>query len=364
MRTLPFLLIGFITATAGYCQKYQVSLVPIAPVPQDPLELVTGTTQVPATAADRGALVVLINRAFGNYSLHSRDSPAHILQISFNATASTLYQGGAGYLRETWISGQNWRWDGALPGYSLVRISSNGAVFDQNANSMIPLRVKMLANAVFAPIEGAPRRETLRTATVSWKGSQITCILTSAQGNPQVPAVGRQWYETEYCIDPASGLLDIYSIAPGIYTVYDYTSALQFHGRVLPGKISVSENGTTVLEAQLTGIADTDPSNTSPFTPTAQMIAQGPATALGSPARFPLPGPAPSPGRYMQPVIVHAIIDEQGNVRESEVLQSSSVSEAALDFVSKMKQGQMPQASGASPIEREAFINVQFRPAK
>jgi hypothetical protein len=63
-------------------------------------------------------------------------------------------------------------------------------------------------------------------------------------------------------------------------------------------------------------------------------------------------------------VIVHVIVDEHGNARETEVLQSSSVSAAALDFVSRMKHGQMKPASGAPAIEREAYINVQFWPAQ
>jgi hypothetical protein len=229
---------------------------------------------------------------------------------------------------------------------------------------MIPLRLKMLANAVFAPIEGAPRKATIRTANVEWKGAQITCIMMSAEANAQTPATGRQWYETEYCIDPATGLLNIYSKAPGIYTVYDYANALSFHGLVLPGNITITENGTTVLAAQLTSIADTDPSNTSPFTPTSQMIAQGPATALQLPTRFPLPGPGAAPGPAIQPVIVHAVIDAKGKVRESEVLQTSSVSAAALNFVTGMKFPAEATASGASPTEREAYINVRFRPAQ
>lgn len=264
--------------------------------------------------------------------------------------------------RETWISGQNWRWDGSLGNYQLLRISSNAAIYDQNPNSAIPLRLKMLANAVFAPIEGNPRQLTLRTAGVSWKGAQITCIMTSARGNPQTAAQGRQWYETEYCIDPATGLLDIASIAPGIYTVYDYGNALKFHGRVLPGRITSYENGTAVVDAQLTSIADTDPANLAPFTPTAQMIAQGTAIGLGAPNRFPLPAFATTPGGVIQPVIVHVVMDAQGKVLESEALQTSSLSAAALELVNGSNFGVMKSASGAAPLEREAYINVRFHP--
>ncbi len=359
MRATPlcflFFCFPFFAATACFCQDF-----PVAPVPPDPLELVTGPTQIPANAEQRGALVALMDRAVERYSLHARGGPAHILQISFNATASTLYPGGAGQLRETWTSGENWRWDGNLGGYSLLRISSNAAVYDQNPNSVIPLRLKMLANAVFAPIQGAPRRETLRSATVEWKGAPITCILTSGQGNAQTGATGRQWYETEYCIDPATGLLDLYSIAPGIYTVYDYTNALPFHGRVLPGKVAISENGTTVMDAQLTGIADADATAAGLLTPTAQMIAQGPATALALPSRFAMRGPNPLRGPVIQPVIVHAVIDTAGRVRESEALQTSGLSAEALNFVTGMKFPPLQPASGAAPLEREAFINVRF----
>ncbi len=294
--------------------------------------------------------------------MHAAHRPTFFNCRSLRA-ASTLNPGGNGQLRETWLSGENWRWDGTLGGYALLRISSNAAVYDQNLNSIIPLRLKMLANAVFAPIQGAPRRETIRTASVAWKGAQITCILTSPEGNPQTPENGRQWYETEYCIDLATGLLDIYSIAPGIYTVYDYTNALKFHDRVLPGKISITENAATVVEAQLTSLADTDSATSgSLITPTAQMVSQGAATALALPGRFPIRVPMAGVATVIQPVIVHAVIESGGKVLESEALQTSSVSTTALNLVNGMKFPAPKPASGAAAMEREAFINVQFQP--
>jgi hypothetical protein len=359
MRALPFCFL--LLTTLGFGQTRVASL-PVAPVPPDPHEIVSSETHIPADAAERGALVTLMSRAADNYALHSRGTPAHALQINFNAASSTLYQGGPGSLRETWISGQNWRWDGTLPGYTLQRISSNGAIYDQNPDGMIPMRIKMLASAVFAPLGGAPRRETIRTAAATFNGVSLTCILTSAQGNEQIAARGRQWYETEYCIDPATGLLNIYSIAPGIYAIYDYSSALHFHDRVLPGRVTVYENGSTTLDAHLASITDISSTDTSPFTPTAQMIAQGPAIVLGEPERFALP--AFSPGiAYVQPVIVHAVFDQHGTVRESEVLQNSSVSSSALDEVNKMTLPQLGPASGASSLEREVYVNVRFMPA-
>lgn len=363
MRTLPLLLISLAAAVSGYGQNNPVAARQVAPVPQNPLELVTGPTKVAVGLAERQPLLAMLNRAVAQSNPHLPGAPAHVLRISFNAAASTLYQGGSGTLRETWVSDKNWRWDGSLPGYSLLRISSNGAVFDQNAGGMLPMRMKMLIAAVFAPLGTTPRRAMLRTASATRNGSPVACILTSAQSSPQGALTGRQWYEQEYCVDPASGLLQTWSAAPGIYATYDYSNALRFHGLTLPGKVSISENGATVLDAQLTGIADANPSDTSPFTPTAQMISQSPARLLGGVERFPVAGPAPSSGAYVQPVIVHAIIDEKGNVVESEALQTSSLSAAALDYVNMSKYGQKNAVIGSAPVEREAFINVRFRPS-
>ena len=44
-----------------------------------------------------------------------------------------------------------------------------------------------------------------------------------------------------YCVDPKTGELQTYSIAPGIYSAYDYTNALAFHGQTLPRRIAVME---------------------------------------------------------------------------------------------------------------------------
>jgi hypothetical protein len=113
----------------------------------------------------------------------------------------------------------------------------------------------------------------------------------------------------------------------------------------------------------LTSIADIDPKDTSPFIPTAQMIAQGTATALGAPELIVMPaGREPAPGNMIQPAIVHATIDTQGKAIESEVLQTSSVSAAALNLVNGLKFGVMKTASGAPPVQREAYIIVRFRP--
>jgi hypothetical protein len=155
------------------------------------------------------------------------------------------------------------------------------------------------------------------------------------------------------------------SEAPGAYAYYDYTSALQFHGRALPGSVTIFENGAAVIDAQLTSIVDTDPTGLAPFTPTPQMMAQGPAVVLNLPMRIQTAVPStdiPS-GSVAEPTIVHVILDDQGNVQESEVLQTSSVSARALDSVTQRKWFAAPQPGGAPPRQREAYVRVEFIPA-
>jgi hypothetical protein len=67
-------------------------------------------------------------------------------------------------------------------------------------------------------------------------------------------------------------------------------------------------------------------------------------------------------GSVVQPTIVHVTLDPGGKVLEAEPLQTSAVSQRALAAVLNTNFESRPQPAGASPLLREAFINVQFRP--
>lgn len=336
----------------------------IVPVPPDPLELVTGQTQVPSGPQQRSALVTLMGNALANHNLHMRGDNPFDIQVSFNAAASTLYPAGQGRLEESWVSGQHWRWTATLGNYSQLQIGSNSAVYGKNL-AVMPMRVKSLREALFAPLPGDGSRLTLRSASVSLDGTPLTCILTSSGANQQVPANGRQWYENEYCIDPATSTLRISSIAPGMYVTYDYANGHKFHDHLLPGKIAITEGGSTVLEAQINSVTDADPSNLTIYTPTAQMTAQGAAPVMEIPERFPQFFAAPAGSlTAIQPVIVHATLNQQGRILEIEALQSNAYTAAALRMVMQQTFAGRPLPAGASPHLREAFINVQFRPVQ
>ena len=74
---------------------------------------------------------------------------------------------------------------------------------------------------------------------------------------------------------------------------------------------------------------------------------------------------ATAPAGYhgpVQPVTVHASVDDKGKVLEAEALQTtdSALSSAALAVVKKNLYP--PYERGRGPIQREVFINVNFVP--
>jgi hypothetical protein len=271
---------------------------------------------------------------------------------------------GAGEMQQEWLSAQRWRWTARIGGYSQLRVFYNGFAYDEKSPGPMPLRLQMLRSALLWPTAGAGGPHALIRATpAKWQGKDAVCALFSRSGNEAVETTGRQWEEREYCFDPKSGLMLTYSEAPGIYTAYDYSSALQFHGRVLPSQISIVEGGTTVLNARvdtLEDLANLDPKS---FTPTADMLSRGPGAVLTASYRFQQLVPAPD-GRtgLVQPVIVHASIGPDGKVFDAEALQTSdpALAESALELVKRSTY--RPQTEGLAPRQREAFINVQFRP--
>ena len=63
----------------------------------------------------------------------------------------------------------------------------------------------------------------------------------------------------------------------------------------------------------------------------------------------------------IEPVIVHAVLDKKGRVVEAEALRHSDslLSEAALAIVERSNYAKRDEGR---PVQREAFINVQFVP--
>jgi len=341
-------------APGGFCQDQPQ----VAPLPPDSHELVTGTTQVPGTPEERSAVLSLLERARQNADLHAPGSAAFNLRLNFSAGGS-VQQTGTGEMEETWFGPYSFRWTARLGNFSLDRISTGGRIFDDKPADFIPIRLQMLRGAVFWPINFEQAHTLIRTAAVTWKGKELTCVLSSGDMSAATPTPGRRWVEREFCIENKTGLLQILSDAPGIYIIYDYTNALKFHGRVLPRQFSIVEGGNTVLESHLESIADAI-SGADSLSPSEQMKTHGPGPLLGGTVRFPrfvsvAPGAA-----TVQPVIVHAILDRNGNVGDAELVENSGtqLGQSALDLVKRSTYPRVERTGDGHQLE--AFINVQF----
>ncbi len=346
-----------VLTTSGFSQS-QTSA---ATVTNDPIEPVTGPAKVLDNPADRTLVLGLLEKARQNNILHEPGVQPFTLKVSFTSSGQTRYE-GSGEMEETFVAFGKGRWTAHLGSYSQVRIFAGPAAYDQ-ADVPIPLRIAMVRTAVFGPMPGNWSHSLIRFAGAHWNGKEVTCALLSRFGDTSYTS-GRRWTESELCIDPQTGLLQMASEAPGVYATYDYQSAVSFHGRTLPRNITVVEAGRTVLQIHVESLVDAAVADPQMFTPSQQMLALGPRATLLQ-VRFPDVAAAPTGHTgATEPVIVHVTIGDDGKVQEAEPLQDNdqALSHAALDHVLRASYPRMNSAGGG-PSEREAFINVRFEAA-
>jgi hypothetical protein len=233
MRVAIACFLASVAASAALAQTSTFQL-PSAPIPPDPRELAGANVQTPATPDERATVLNLLERARQNSDMHMPGTPPFRLKLQFNAGGNAAFA-GAGEITELWMSGRNWRYDQSLGNYSETRIGERGHIFAQTGVSAVPIRVHMLRSAFFWPVAGNPSTAAMRTASAEWNGKPATCLLFSRGTLPG--STGRRWEEREFCVDNASGLLQVFSEAPGSYVVYGYAKNAQFHGRRLPDQI-------------------------------------------------------------------------------------------------------------------------------
>lgn len=296
---------------ALFLMSVVLAATPVAPIRPDPHELATAGVQAVATLVDRTAALSLLERAKQNSDMFMPGTPPFELTVSFNASGNVAFT-GPGESTDTWVSGRSWRWTANLSSYSQTRTGALGAVYDDKPVSQVPMRYQMLRGAIFAPIRMSTSGAAIRSVAVELNGRPATCLLLARAGLP--PSTARAWEETEYCIDNASGLLEIYSEAPGVYVLYGYSRNLQFHGRAVPDHINIYSGGAEVLDALLT-IKDSS-ADAAQLAPTQEMLANGPGVAMMYAMRFPMNVPLAVNGSAIQPVIVHTTLDPAGWVLE------------------------------------------------
>jgi len=324
------------------------------PPPPDPHEMVTREPHTLTKPADRSAALDFLDRARQNYDLHDISTP-YELKVSF-ATSGATQMEGEWTMEEVSDGGSRWRWTAHIRDLQVIRIGVDGRVYGTNASEPVPLRVQMVRSALLSPIGRNAGSSAIRAADVERGGKAMSCLLLSGAIPPN-PAP-RSWYETEYCIDPATGLLQMWSEAPGIYAVYDYNGAAEFHGHTLPRQISIFEEGRLAVQARVESLKDAPNLDPNLFEPAPEMVDAGGSFALAAPKRLPMrvdPSDAPT-STFFQPVIVHAILDAQdGSVLDAEALQTTDrdLSRQAMELVRST-------SFEPSGFQQEVFVNVQF----
>jgi hypothetical protein len=335
----------------------------IAAVPVDSLELATGQIQVADTPVSRDAAIQLLARARNNYALRAAGQGYH-LKVSFtvNSAGQTDYD-GAWEMEDVSDPIQGLRWTAkAAAGYSTTQISSHQMFW--GAGNTIPLRLHEARAAIFGPLpaESNVNADLIRTSTATFHGAQVTCVLLSGSGNPATATPGRRWEETEECIDPQSGLLQVHSQAPGRYYAYDYSNGPQLGGHVLPKKVTVTEGGRVVSEISVDSLQRLASADPSLFVPTEQMKAGGAAVAMAGAqkiSRFAGRGPFAA-GATAQPVCVFGLVTASGQLVEAHSLQPSDPnSQAAVEAAKQMKFAPATPP-GARPSQHFVFIIEKF----
>src|SRR5580700_7228524 len=188
----------------------------IAPVPRDPLELATGQIQAADTPASREMALQLLGRARGSFALRST-AQAYDLKVSFtvDSLGITNYD-GAWEMEDLFVPRQGHRWTAtAASGYTTTGIATAGEIYGDGTASAVPLRLLEARGVLFDPIQSPSYadRGSIRTSTANFHGATVTCLLLSRSRNTANLAPGRDWEETEECIDPQSGLLQVHSQA-------------------------------------------------------------------------------------------------------------------------------------------------------
>lgn len=261
----------------------QINFAQTNPPPPDPHEMVTRDPKTLTKSADRSAALDLLERARQNYNLHDITTP-YALKVSFESNGPAQMEGQ--WTMEEYSDGaSHWRWSAQLGDLHVVRIGSEGRVYGTNLSEPIPMRVHLVRTVLLWPIIQNPAAYVMRAANVERDGKALGCVLLS-YSVPLNPAP-RSWVEREDCIDPTTGLLQMWSEAPGIYAVYDYNGATNFHGHTLPQQISIFEDGRLAIQVHLESIKDAPDIDPSLFMPTPEMADAGESFTLASPRRFP-----------------------------------------------------------------------------
>ncbi len=314
------------------------------PIPVDPLEIVS-SAQAVQDAQQRLDAIELLKRA---QSLSNVRAQPYDLKTSFFSTGNLPSDGD--WTLEDISRSRVYRWTARGPNYSAIYLypdSTQGMAYANDVAAVMPLRLAEVRQAIFGIYQIPGAQASIRTAAASLNGREQRCVLVAIGAGNRTFKGGRDWQESEYCMDSTTGLLSIYSPVPGFYVRYDYSSALKFHNVTIPAAFFISHGGRSVIEARTVSISE-PPDAKDPVFSTNGLTRLGVGQVTSPMGQAKILLPAIAPGRpyptsnadaVAQMVTLHANISPEGRLSETEILTSTdpSLNQAALDQINAMK---------------------------
>jgi hypothetical protein len=308
--------------------------------------MVRTDAQTAKTPEERAAALALLNSAREKSNVRAYPYDLKTQFTSFGSSPSD----GVWNLEDISPDRQTYRWTADGPGFSALYLRANGLQWGSDPLGNIPLRLAQAREAIFFQYSLVGRYASLRLASGFLDGGQVRCILVRKGAGNRMLSGGRNWDETEYCANDA-GLLVTYSPVPGLYFHYDYSSALHFRDKVIPGAFAIEQAGQLAVQAKTLSVTDAPGADNAMFRTTGleQLgvgIVVGPAEIIEDFVHAERLSSMSNP--TTQIVIVHGLADLDGHRQEPEVLESTNpaLEQDALNLWSKL---QPPLSEAAQP---------------
>jgi hypothetical protein len=339
---------------------------PRPPLPADAQELVTGAAQPVQDAQQRIAAIGLLDKA---HDLSNVRAQPYDLKTSFTASGGLASDGS--WTLEDISPGRKYRWTANGPNYSAVNLypeSSANGLYGNQPSGILPLRLLQVRSAIFYIYLSVGPQASVRTATGSLNGAPQNCVLVVIGAGNRSFSGGRNWEESEYCVDAQTGLLSQYLPAPGLFIRYDYSSGIRFHNKFIPTAFTIYENGQPVAEARTVSVTD-PPARTDPMFSPAGLTPLGSGRAMNPGMNIALPVIAPgqrfpttNANAVMQAVTLHGNLAGDGHLSEAEILASSdpTLNQAALKQAESVFKARAQNQPGATAQSSELILTFEF----
>jgi hypothetical protein len=264
-----------------------------------------------------------------------------------------------------------YRWTAQGPGFSGIFLDVNKLLSSNQPGGTMPLRLAQVRDVMWGvyALDIGPRA-ALRVANGYLNGVELRCVLVSRDFYRKAPpqySNSRSFDESEYCVDPRTGLLETYSPYAGLYIHFDYANAFHFHEQIIPDGFTLTEHGKAVIEDKTESVTDAAPKDSNLYEP-AGLNSLGVGQVIVGPmmVHFSQLSPSLASGTPGQAVVVHGMVSPDGELTEMGVLAStdSSLDQAAVDQVKTPLafQTEAKPQPGTTPQAREVIYTIQFAP--